>query len=266
MTLKFKEVNNLVGIPDYDILEFKPRNKRFALVIPVINESYRIIEQLRKIKRFNPEVDVIIADGGSTDESIVFFQSGKHSIKTLLIKKSSGGLSSQLRMAFHYCVEQGYEAVITMDGNDKDGPEGINVIVQALDEGFDFVQGSRFLKGGVAVNTPLIRYLAIRLIHAPLTSLAAGVWFTDTTNGFRGHGIRVLQSKQISVFRDVFVGYELLAYLPIRICQTGFKVCEVPVSRIYPDGKKVPTKIRGIGSQLRILGILLKSSCGRFNP
>ena len=266
MTLNYQTVDNLTGVPTYSILEFKTKNKKFALVIPVINESYRIIEQLRKIEHINPEIDIIIADGGSTDESSVFFQNGNHNLRTLLTMKSYGRLSSQMRMAFHYCAGQGYEAVIAMDGNDKDSPEGIKLIARALEEGFDFVQGSRFHKDGVALNTPVARYLAIRFIHAPLTSLAAGRWFTDTTNGFRGYRIKALQHKDISIFRDIFVGYELLAYLPIRISKIGYKVCEVPVSRIYPDSKKVPTKIHGIRSQLQILGILLKSCFGGFNP
>jgi glycosyltransferase involved in cell wall biosynthesis len=266
MTYKSKEVNNITGVPAYSILEFKPRKTKFALVIPVINESYRIIEQLKKIDGINPDVDIIIADGGSVDESSIFFESGNHNLRTLLTLKSYGQLSSQLRMAFHYCADQGYEAVITMDGNDKDGPKGINGIAQALDKGFDFVQGSRFVKDGVAVNTPITRYLAIRFIHSPLTSFAAGRWFTDTTNGFRGYRIRTLQTKEISIFREIFVGYELLAYLPIRICQNGYKTCEVPVSRIYPENEKVPTKIHGVRSQLKILGVLINSVFGRFNP
>jgi dolichol-phosphate mannosyltransferase len=266
MTFRSNEVERLKGVPAYSVMEFQPKGKRFALVIPVINESYRIIEQLRKIKKINPEVDIIIADGGSTDESSTFFQSGNHCLRALLIKKGSGQLSSQLRVAFHYCASQGYEAVITMDGNDKDGPSGISTIAQALDEGFDFVQGSRFIKGGIAINTPLIRYFAIRFIHAPLTSIAAGHWFTDTTNGFRGYRIKALESEQISIFRDVFVGYELLAYLQIRMSKIGYKVCEVPVSRIYPEYKKVPTKIRGFRGQFKILGILVKSAFGGFNP
>ena len=266
MNYRFDEVENQDGVPSYSITEFKPKKTRFALVIPVINESQRIIEQLEKIELLHPSIDVIVADGGSKDESIDFFQNGNHDLRTLLIKKGNGRLSSQLRMAFHYCIAQGYEAVITMDGNGKDCPEGIKAISQALNEGFDFVQGSRFIKHGVALNTPITRYIAIRFIHAPVSSLAAGRWFTDTTNGFRGHRIEALKDERISIFREVFDGYELLAYLPIRMCQLGYKTCEVPVSRIYPKNKVVPTKIRGMRSQLNILGILLKSSTGGFKP
>lgn len=266
--MKFQShlVRNVDGVPDYSILEFNPRKTKFALVIPVINEGFRIIEQLRKIDEENLNIDIVIADGGTTDESASFFKSGRSNLRTLLTKHGPGRLSAQLRMAFHYCTSQGYEAVITMDGNDKDGARGISRISAALEDGFDFVQGSRFRKGGLASNTPFLRYFAIRFIHAPLTSLAAGYWFTDTTNGFRGHRIQALESKEISIYRDVFEGYELLAYLPIRISRSGYRVCEVPVSRMYPKSQEIPTKIHGARSLLRILQILLRSAKGSFNP
>jgi glycosyltransferase involved in cell wall biosynthesis len=118
-------VSDVDGIPDYSVNEFKKKINKIALVIPVINEGNIIINQLEKIKELDPEVDVIIADAGSTDISRSYFLSENKIITVLLTKKSFGGLSAQLRMAFHYCVENTYEAIITMDGNDKDAPEGI---------------------------------------------------------------------------------------------------------------------------------------------
>ena len=41
--------------------------------------------------------------------------------------------------------------------------------------------------GGHAINTPPVRYAAVRLIHAPLVSLGAHQWFTDTTNAYRAY-------------------------------------------------------------------------------
>ena len=165
-------VSNIDGTPNYSVIQFKKKKSKIALVIPVLNESYRIINQLEKIKELNPEVDVIIADGGSTDISRSYFLNDNQTFSVLLTKMSAGGLSTQLRMAFHYCIEKSYEAVITMDGNNKDGVEGILAINKALREGFDFVQGSRFIPGGTATNTPFLRNLAIRFLHAPLTSIA----------------------------------------------------------------------------------------------
>jgi hypothetical protein len=153
-----------------------------------------------------------------------------------------------------------------MDGNNKDDIVGIKKILAALESGIDFVQGSRFIDGGEAVNTPILRYLAIRLLHAPIISIAARHWYTDTTNGFRGHSTKLLEHPEVQIFRDVFSTYELLAYLPIRSKQVGLKVIEVPVVRRYPKGIETPTKIRGINATLNLLRILILSARGAFNP
>lgn len=57
-----------------------------------------------------------------------------------------------------------------MDCNRKDGVHGIATIAAALRNRYHFVQGPRFIPDGHSVNTPRDRYLAIRLIHASITS------------------------------------------------------------------------------------------------
>lgn len=254
------------GVPAYTVTRLLEPSWPFALVIPVINENGRLTAQLAEIRTRAPEVDVIVADGGSTDGSTEPESLLDHGVTTLLTKTGSGRLSAQLRMAFHYCLQSGYEAIITMDGNGKDGVDGIDRIAVALRNGQDFVQGSRFVRGGRAINTPRDRLLAIRLIHAPLTSLAARHRFTDTTNGFRGHSRRLLEDSRVSPLRDAFESYEILAYLPIRASRLGYRVTEVPVTRSYPSGQATPTKIRGFREHANLFGILLKASLGGYAP
>jgi dolichol-phosphate mannosyltransferase len=169
-------------------------------------------------------------------------------------------------MAFGYVLEAGYEGVLTMDGNGKDGTDGISRIVRALDSGQDFVQGSRFIRGGRAVNTPVSRLLGIGLVHAPLISVGARRRFTDTTNGFRGHSRALLEDPRVDVFRPVFDSYELLAYLPVRAARLGYRTCEVPVTRAYPRAQATPTKIHGTSAHLHLVRILLRAVTGAFDP
>ena len=260
------EVADIDGVPDYRIRRIAARRHDCALVIPVLNENGRITGQLENSQAVNPDVDVIIADGGSTDGSTEPELLAERGVTTLLTKTGPGKLSAQLRMAIHFCLDAGYGAVITMDGNGKDGVDGIATVVRAMQEGYDFVQGSRFVKGGVAQNTPGSRYLAIRLIHAPVTSLGARSWFTDTTNGFRGHSRRLLSDPRVAPLRDVFQTYELLAYLPIRASRLGYRVTEVPVTRAYPRGQAKPTKIHGTSAHANLMDILLKAVRGSYNP
>ncbi len=253
-------------VPNYDVHRFGRKNHHTALIIPIINEGERIILQLERINLISPEVDIIIADGGSDDGTLQKIVTSRIQITSFLEKRDKGRLSAQLLMGFDFCLREGYEHVITMDGNNKDGEKGIEVIQKALTSGYDFVQGSRFIDGGKAVRTPMTRLLAIRLIHAPITSMASRFWFTDTTNGFRGHSAQLLKSRKLSIFREVFETYELIAYLPIQSSRLGFKVVEVPVTRTYPSTGVVPTKIKGIKSQVELMKILLMASFGKYSP
>ena len=260
------DVAGVPGVPGYTVTQLREPLHAFALVIPVLNEDRRLTAQLERIRGSTLDVDVIIADGGSTDGSTQAETLSQRGVTTLLTKTGPGRLSAQLRMAIHHCLKEGYQAVITMDGNGKDGVSGIADIAAALSSGYDFVQGSRFVHGGQAVNTPYSRYLAIRFIHAPITSLGARHWYTDTTNGFRGLKRGLLEDPQVGVLREVFDSYELLAYLPIRAARLGYNVTEVPVTRAYPEGEAAPTKIHGASAHARMLRILIDASAGRFNP
>ena len=254
-------------VPEFEVHEFVPRRTRFCVVIPVVNEGSRIRAELAEIDALGIGLlaDVIILDGGSTDGSTSTHVLQQHALRALLVKKGPGKLSAQLRMGYAWALRQGYEGVVTIDGNNKDGVEAIPAFLNELEKGVDFVQGSRFIPGGKAINTPLLRLLAIQLLHAPLLSLGAGLRYTDTTNGFRAYSRRLLLAASIRPFRNIFATYELLAYLTVRAPRTGHLVKEIPVTRRYPD-RGVPTKISFFKGNLLLITILLKVLLGRFNP
>jgi hypothetical protein len=142
-------------------------------------------------------------------------------VRGLIVKTGGGKLSAQLRCVYAFAIESGFTGIVTIDGNNKDDPAAIARMVEELKHGADFVQGSRFIDGGFAENTPIIRHLAIKLIHAPLLRFFSGFHWTDTTQGFRAYSRALLTDPRIDVFRDVFQGYELLAYLSYRAPRLG---------------------------------------------
>ena len=169
-------------------------------------------------------------------------------------------------MGIWWALKRGYKGIITIDGNNKDSIEDVPKFIEKLEEGYDFVQGSRFIEGGHAVNTPFIRMVSVKLIHAPIISLTAHQRFTDTTNAFRGNSRRYLEDKRVQPLRDIFMTYELLAYLSVRATQIGMKVCEVPVTRAYPKKGKTPTKISFFKGNSELMKILIQNACGKYNP
>lgn len=255
-------------VPDYDVLELAPRATKYCLCIPVINEGERIRTELAQIKAqgIDRKVDVLILDAGSTDASLDTEFLKATGVRVLLTKTGPGKLGAQLRMGYAYALEQGYEGIITIDGNAKDDVSSIPSFMAKLDEGYDLVQGSRFVEGGRAVNTPVVRHLAVKLIHIPIISALAGFQYTDTTNGYRAYSKRIFSDPRIQPFRDIFSTYELLGYMSVKVPKLGYKVCELPVTRSYPKSEKTPTKISHVSGNLQILNILLGLCLKRYDP
>jgi len=170
-----------------------------------------------------------------------------------------------MRIFFSWAIENGYKGVVVIDGNNKDSVENINDFVNKLIKGYDHIQGSRFISGGKAVNTPLSRLIGLKLLHAPMIRLASKFNYTDTTNGFRAYSLKLLLSNKMAIFRNVFTGYELHYYLAINAARNGYNCLEIPVSRSYPKGK-VPTKISFFKGNLKVIYTLFKVCFNRYDP
>lgn len=210
--------------------------------------------------------DVVICDGGSTDGCTEESRLKSLKVNTLLVKQDTGKQGAQLRMGIWWALERGYNGVITIDGNNKDSIEDVPRFIEKLEEGYDFIQGSRFVRGGKAINTPFIRIVSVKLIHAPIISMTANQRFTDTTNAYRAYSRRYLTDDRVQPLRDISVTYELLAYLSVRATQLGMRACEVPVTRAYPKKGKIPTKISFFKGNSELMKILLKNARGEYNP
>lgn len=262
------KTEQIKGVPDFASKEFAPKSKDYVLLIPILNEGDRIINELTRAAAANisSHVDIVICDGGSNDGSTNPEKLQKLGVNTLLIKTGKGKQGAQLRMGIYWALRRKYSGIITIDGNDKDSIEDVPRFISRLQDGYDFVQGSRFIKGGVAINTPVSRLLAVKFIHAPIISITARKRYTDTTNAYRAYSAKYLLDKRVQPLRDIFVSYELLAYLSVRANQLGFKSCEIPVTRAYPPKGKVPTKISLIKGNYELLKILFLNLIGYYIP
>lgn len=256
------------GVPKFACAEYSGKTKEYVVLIPVINEGDRLFKELQRAKEHNisSHVDIVICDGGSNDGCTDEKKLRSFDVNALLVKQDAGKQGAQLRMGFWWALKRGYKGIITVDGNNKDSVEDVPKFIDKLEQGYDFVQGSRFIKGGHAVNTPFIRAISVKLIHAPIISITAHQKFTDTTNAYRGYSRKYLEDKRVQPLRDIFLTYELLAYLSVRATQIGMRACEIPVTRAYPKTGKTPTKISFFKGNFELMKILLKNVRGAYNP
>lgn len=256
------------GVPKFECAEYAGKSKDYVVLIPIINEGDRIHKELKRAQDngVSSYADIVICDGGSSDGCTAEEKLRALDVNTLLVKQDAGKQGAQLRMGIWWALERGYKGIITIDGNNKDSIEDVPKFIEKLEQGYDFVQGSRFIKGGHAINTPFVRNIAVRLIHAPVISLTAHKHFTDTTSAYRAYSRRYLTDERVNPLRDIFMTYELLAFLSVRATQIGMKACEVPVTRAYPKKGKTPTKISFFKGNSELMKILFKNAFGAYNP
>ena len=153
------------------------------------------------------------------------------------------GVGAGIKDGIKYAIDNHFDIVVIMAGNGKDDPKEIpNLVKPLVEQGADYVQGSRFLKGGAHEQNPLFRIIAIKM-YSFLWSVLMGVRITDITNGFRAYRTSIFANKDIDIWQEWLGTYELEYYLHYKAIKCGYKVTEVPVSKNYPS-KKNYTKIK----------------------
>ncbi|MCA9404843.1 MAG: glycosyltransferase family 2 protein, partial [Candidatus Omnitrophica bacterium] len=204
------------------------------------------------------QVDYLVMDDCSTDGTTELIQSyAGRGVQTIRHERQSG-VGAAIRTAIRHARQQGYECLAIMAGNDKDNPQELpRIIDPILKEGYDFVQGSRYLGGGgTGGDMPFYRKLATRM-HPVLMSMITGRRVTDSTNGFRAFRLTVLDDARINLDQPWLDKYELEPYLMFKAIKLGYKFTEAPVTKIYPAKKLGYTKMKPITGWWSILRPLI---------
>lgn len=76
----------------------------------------------------------------------------------------------------------------------------------------------------------------------------------------------MLLNENAAQFREIFSGYELLAYLSCWIPKLVYRCIELPTVRRYPASGDVPTKISAIKGNGSVLRVLFSACFGAYNP
>jgi len=214
--------------------------------IPVYNEDSKLIDLINQIKKYpyqNYNLDYLFINNGSTDYSAKIIKS--NNFKFLNLKKNMG-VGYALMLGYFYAKKYKYDNIVHLAGNGKMNPANIHQFLFAINnEGYDFVSGSRFLKGATKKNNPIYRIILIKFF-----SYFIGFWYkkkiSDSTCGFRAFKVKIFKNFKKNFFKkELFTyGYEYFSYGKI-LNNRNVKFVEIPVSMNYPS-KKNYTKIRPI--------------------
>ncbi len=238
---------------NYIINYFNNKNFDYFLVINVYNEGDNLHKFLKLIPN-EKKYGVIVADSPSTDGSTKIEILKKFNVDILLsMKKRSDHTKTLLSVTEFLISKTQFKGIIIVDGNGKDHPQFTSNFIHKLNQGYDYIQGSRFLKKGMSINTPILRSFLIKFVHAPLMTIGCKKKFTDTTNGFRAISSNFLV-KNFNFIKDQYLEfYEFYPYTCFLACRRNYKITEIPVIRKYEKGKVI-TKI----NSLKLYWLMLK--------
>lgn len=234
---------------------------RILTVVCTCNEEGRIGQIIDRLEATDG-IDILIVDDGSTDGTVDIIR--RRQVRVLRHDRQRGAGAGK-RTAIRYFLNHDYDVIVFITGSNKDEPKEIGRLVEPiLQDKLDIVQGSRYLPGGCAGNMPRHRRLAARHMHPLCFSFFSGQRMTDTTNGFRAVRRAVLEDPRINLEPEWLDEYGLDAYLLFKAIQVGWRVGEVPVSRICPPQSVGYTKMKpitgwwGILSPIFLLGLRIR--------
>jgi glycosyltransferase involved in cell wall biosynthesis len=208
-----------------------------SVVIPAKNEAGNLPWVLPRIPDLVDEV--ILVDGLSTDETVAVGRMVRSDL--VVIHESLPGKGAALRAGF---AAASGDLIVMLDGDCSMDPVEIPVFVEALEQGYDMVKGSRFLDGGGTADMTLLRKAG----NYGLLTLANTLYnsaYTDLCYGFVGFRRSMLEYVPLDAD-----GFEVEMQFIARATRAGARIREVPSFesrrlhgqsnlRTFPDGWQV---------------------------
>lgn len=186
-----------------------------SLVIPARNEARNIAWVLEQIPASVDEI--ILVDGDSTDATLTTALSYRPDIR--VVQQEGPGKGSALRTGFRAAT---CDIVVMIDADGSMMPAEISHYLHFLENGYDFVKGSRFISGGGSLDITPFRRLGNQFLLQVFNSLY-GSQLTDLCYGFCAFHRKYLKHLDLSA-----TGFEIEAEMTVRAAQAGLRIAEVP--------------------------------------
>lgn len=214
---------------------------KICVILPTYNESKAISGIIKRIRE--QQLEPIVIDDGSMDNTS---EIAKESGAVVLRNENNSGKGASLIKGFRYALNEGFDAVITMDGDGQHSPEEIPY----------FIRLATYSKNGIFIgnrmvklkNMPPIRVLTNKFLSWFISSLT-GQRIPDTQCGFRLIKRRVLEKIKLTTSK-----YETESEIIIRASRLGFKIESVPIKTIYGRQK---SRINPFIDTLRFLKFII---------
>jgi glycosyltransferase involved in cell wall biosynthesis len=188
---------------------------RVTLVIPAMNEENNIAWVLRRVPARVGEI--ILVDGHSTDRTVALAREARPDI--VVVWQRGAGKGAALRTGFEVATG---DVIVMMDSDGSMDPSEIMNFVHAVEQGYEFVKGSRCVPGGGSADLTRVRRLGNRALTAAVNVLFL-VPFSDLCYGFVAFRRDRLESLALTA-----QGFEFETEIAIHAIKAGLRIAEVP--------------------------------------
>ena len=223
--------------------------KKTIIVMPVANEEATMENVISKIMDLPydnlylyPVIDSYSKD--NTEKIIRAWEDKTDRVKCIFHETSTGVISCYLK-GFKVALEDGAEQILEMDGGGSHMPSEIPQFIEKMEEGYDCVWGSRFMKGGSMNEQPLYR----RILSSGgtiLSNLVLGTKLKDMTSGFEGFQRNILENLNL----DAFLSTGHMYQTEMRYYCRNMNTIEVPIHYV---GSASSLKASSVTEALRLL-------------
>lgn len=220
---------------------------KLSIVIPAYNEEGSITETLLKLYetllKYKVDHEIVVVNDNSKDNTEKLLSELKAQIPSLNYFTNEGP------NGFGYAVRYGLDrftgdCVAVMMADLSDDPEDLIRYYNKMQEGFDCVFGSRWIKGGKVIDYPWLKKIINRVANT-IVRIFMGIRYNDTTNAFK------LYRKEVITGLKPFLSphFNLTLELPLKAIIRGYSYSVIPNSwtnRKYGESK---LKIKEMGSR-----------------
>jgi dolichol-phosphate mannosyltransferase len=199
-----------------------------SVVIPARNEEGCIastVEHLYvELRLHGIDHEIIVVDDGSTDNTWNVLTGTSMRVPTLKAIQNTGQHGFGRAVTFGFDHMRGDAAVIMM-ADESDDCRDVVTYWRILNEGWDAVFGSRFIRGGGLIDYPFHKFVLNRMANLFLKMLFHS-GFNDTTNAFKAYRRTVIEGCRPFLAPH----FNLTVELPLKTIVRGYSWTVMPIT------------------------------------
>ncbi len=218
-----------------------------SIVVPARDEEESLGPMIRhlnlELKLQGVPHEIVVVDDGSTDKTWQVLTELKREIPELQPLQNVGEHGFGRAVIYGLDRMKG-DAVAIMMADESDDSRDTVRYWRLLQDGYDCVFGSRFIKGGGVIDYPRIK-LAVNRFANFFIRIIFGIKINDTTNAFKAYRRTVIDGCRPLISPH----FNLTVELPLKAIVRGYSWTVIPITWRNRRSGQAKLKIKEMGSR-----------------